>query len=236
MKKVAIVTGSASGLGLESCKVLLSNGFKVIGWDLDITSLSSSDFFSKVVDVTQTTSINQALQEVISKFSKVDVLVNVAGVGMGLPTILDEFIHPLPEFENIIKTNLISTFDVSRQVSAFMENGLILLVSSINAWQGTRFLTAYSASKAAILAMTMPMARDLAGKKVRVVCISPGPFDTPMTANSIEERKIGILKSNCFARFGRPEEFAHAVLFAVKNEYLNGCDLQINGGMINPNL
>ena len=117
-----------------------------------------------------------------------------------------------------------------------MKKGVIILVSSINAYQAYRFQTAYGASKGAVASMALPMSRDLASRGTRVVSICPGGFDTPMTQPMQDSARARVLKAIPVGRFGQAEEFAHAVEFAIGNEYLNGCNLELNGGLVNPNL
>lgn len=236
MSQFAIVTGAASGLGLKTVELLLAKGFKVSAWDMQPIPLKSSDLLSFQVDVTDTHSIAKALEKTLETFPKVDVLVSAAGIALLIPTIRRDFIHPLSQFEKVIKVNLIGTFDVCRQVSMHMNGGVIIVVASINAYQGNRGLVAYSASKGAVAGLAMPMSRDLSFKNVRVVCISPGGFETPMIAGTSPENKIRSSKAVALNRVGQPEEFAHAVMFAIENKYLNGCNLGLDGGLVNPNL
>jgi NAD(P)-dependent dehydrogenase (short-subunit alcohol dehydrogenase family) len=145
-------------------------------------------------------------------------------------------VHSLDSFEKLLKVNLVGTFDVTRQVSKHMTGGVIVLVASINAYQAYKFQTAYAASKGAVASMAMPLSRDLAYKGTRVVSISPGGFDTPMTQPMRDKTRAEVIKAIPSGRMGKPEEFAHAVWFAVENEYLNGCNLDLNGGLVNPNI
>ena len=236
MQKVAIVTGSSSGLGQSVCDLLASKNFRVFGWDLKLTLVNSPNFTFQQVDVTNSSSISSALTQILASNPKIDVLVNAAGIALLSFTITKTSVHPLDVFEKVIKTNLIGTFDVSRQVSKHMNKGVIILVGSIDAYQGSKLHSAYSASKGAVASMAMPMSRDLAYKGVRVVSINPGAFDTPMTQPIHDKIKQKTYSAISSGRFGRPEEFAHTVLFAIENQYLNGCNLELNGGFLVPNL
>ena len=236
MQKIAIVTGSSSGLGNKTVQLLILKSFKVYGWDLTPPPTSSPNLIHQSVDVSQTSSISSALSEILIHHSSIDVLVNCAGVCFLVPIISRSSIHPLQSFEKLIKINLIGTFDVSRQVSKYMKKGVIILVSSINAYQGFRFLSAYSASKGAVASMALPMSRDLSSRGTRVVSICPGAFETPMTESLNQSSKVTGTKAISIRRFGKPEEFAHSVLFAIENDYLNGCNLELNGGLVNPNI
>jgi NAD(P)-dependent dehydrogenase (short-subunit alcohol dehydrogenase family) len=236
MQKVAIVTGSASGLGLKTVILLLSKNFLVFGWDMKTTPLDSPSLKSQIVDVSDTKSISSALSTVLQSTSKIDVLVNAAGILMLIPTISRSSVHSLAAFEKVLKINLIGTFYVTRQVSMHMNGGVVVLVSSINAYQGFKFLAAYEASKGGIASLAMPMSRDLASRGTRVVSISPGAFETPMTQLIRPEIKDNTQNVMASGRFGKPEEFAHAVWFVIENDYLNGCSLDLNGGLVNPNI
>lgn len=236
MSQFAVVTGAASGLGLKTAELLLAKGFKVSAWDVQTVPVTSPDLIQFKVDVSDSASITRALEKTLESFPKIDVLVSAAGIARLIPTIRRNFIHSLTDFEKVIKVNLTGTFDVCRQVSKHMNGGVIVIVASINAYQGNRGLTAYSASKGAVAGLAMPMARDLAFKGVRVVCISPGGFDTPMIASTTPENKAKSMQAVASKRPGNPEEFAHAVMFAVENKYLNGCNLSLDGGLINPNI
>lgn len=236
MSQFAVVTGAASGLGLKTAELLLAKGFKVSAWDIHPIPITSPDLIQFKVDVSDTISITKALEKTLESFPKIDVLVSAAGIARLIPTIRRNFVHSLSDFEKVIRVNLTGTFDVSRQVSKYMNGGVIVIVASINAYQGNRGLTAYSASKGAVAGLAVPMARDLAFKGVRVVCISPGGFDTPMIAATSPENKAKAMQAVASKRPGNPEEFAHAVMFAVENKYLNGCNLSLDGGLINPNI
>lgn len=236
MQQVAIVTGSSSGLGYKTALLLISKNYRVYGWDTKDSPISSPNYTHQTVDVSTTPSISSALSQVLTQHSTIDVLVNCAGVSILVPIISKASIHPLQSFEKLIKINLIGTFDVTRQVSKYMKKGVIILVSSINAYQAYRFQTAYGASKGAVASMALPMSRDLASKGTRVVSICPGGFDTPMTKPMKDAARTRVLKAIPVGRFGEADEFAHAVEFAIGNEYLNGCNLELNGGLVNPNI
>lgn len=236
MQKIAIVTGSSSGLGIKTVELLIQKSFKVYGWDLRPAQKSIPNLIHQSVDVSQTSSISSALSEILTHHSSIDVLVNCAGISILVPLISRSSIHPLESFNKLLKINLIGTFDVSRQVSKYMQKGVIILVSSINAYQAFRFQTAYGASKGAVASMALPMSRDLSSRGTRVVSISPGAFDTPMTQSLNESSKVTGSKAIALGRFGQAEEFAHSVLFAIENDYLNGCNLDLNGGLVNPNI
>ena len=235
-EKVAIITGSSSGLGLSVCEVLLSKGYRVYGWDLKPSPLESPKFTYHEVDIRKSTSITSALSQVLKNSSNIDVLVNSAGIAIFEPTITDSTVHGLESFESLLMINLIGTFDVTRQVSKHMNNGVIILVSSICAVHGAKLLCAYAASKHALTSMALPMSRDLASRGTRVVSIAPGTFTTPMTQGVSTESTSAMLKGVSCGRYGQPSEFSNAVVFAIENNYINGCSLDLNGGFVMPNI
>lgn len=142
----------------------------------------------------------------------------------------------MASFNAVLNVNLIGMFDVCRQVSKAMQGGVIITVGSIASFEGNRGQTAYSASKGAVAALTLPLARDLAQDNIRVVCICPGIFSTPMGDLVVEETKKKLVQSIALKRLGDKKEFAHAVHFVAENNYVNGCLIRLDGGGINPHL
>lgn len=232
MEKVAIVTGGASGIGESIVNVLSSIGYKVIVWDRSGTSKHC--FVS--CDVTSPESVQSALKDSLKISQKFDVLVNSAGIGVALQTITKNLIHDIGTFEAVLRVNTIGLFDVCRNVSRYMQGGVIINIASMAAFEGQKGQVAYSASKGAVVGMTMPMARDLASKSVRVVCLCPGVIETPMSQLIKPSIKEKTLKAVPMGKFGQPEDIAHIVKMCIENQYLNGTCIQINGGAISPNI
>ncbi|OMJ85289.1 hypothetical protein SteCoe_13458 [Stentor coeruleus] len=235
MFQTAIVTGGGSGIGLETAKTLLSKGYKVSIWDLSC-SLSHENLLYYKVDVTKTNTITQALKSTLSSFGKISVLINCAGITISSPIISLNSIHSLEDFEKVLYVNIIGLFDVCRQVARHMIDGVIINISSIHAYEGSRLMSAYSASKGAINGLTLPMARDLAQYKIRVVGISPGLIETPMGVLVKETKRKVFFKETLSGRMGRPEELAHAIMFVIENKYMNGVNFRIDSGAINPHI
>lgn len=232
MEKVAIVTGGNSGLGASIADVLGGMGYRVVVWDR--AGASKHHFVN--CDVTDPRSVQSALNESLKISQKFDVLVNSAGIALALQTITKSSIHDIGSFEAVLKVNLIGMFDVCRNVSKYMQGGVIINIASMAAFEGQRGQVAYSASKGAVAGMTMPMARDLASKSVRVVCICPGVIETPMSKLIKPSIKEKILKSTPTNKFGQPSDIAHIVKMCTENQYLNGTCIHINGGSIAPNI
>lgn len=232
MEKIAVVTGGASGLGESIAQVLSLNGYKVIVWDRSGTSPHTLIN----CDVTNPDSVQSALSASLKISPKFDVLVNSAGIAIAIPTISRNSIHDLSAFESVLQVNIIGLFDVCRNVAKHMQGGVIINIASMAAFEGQRGQVAYAASKGAVAGLTMPLARDLASKKIRVVCLCPGIIETPMSSLIKPSIKEKILKAISVGRFGKTQELAHVVQMCVENGYINGTCVQFNGGGVFPNI
>jgi NAD(P)-dependent dehydrogenase (short-subunit alcohol dehydrogenase family) len=250
--KVAIVTGGASGLGEAAVREFIKFGAKVAIWDLTqdlgvklVQELGSNSFFIRV-DVTSEESVKNALAETVSRFGKVDVLLNSAGILIGRMIVTAKTVHPLEDFERVIRVNLTGTFNVSRLVAKQMstqaeiegERGVIIHVASIAAFEGQRGQCAYSASKGGVVGLTLPMARDLQSYKIRVNSMAPGLFaGTRIFPNGHNKDLLSpMIKEIPSGRTGHHHEFAHAARFLVENSYMNGAVLRCDGGIRLPNI
>ena len=241
-KKVAIVTGGANNLGLEISKELKKNGIDVIIFDIDESRLSElkDEFFVYKVDVTDEKEVSKAIQTVLNKFKRVDILINNAGVIYSEPLInimsIDSMRHSYKSFKNIIDINLNSVFLVSSYVvESMIKNrvkGVIINISSISA-KGNAGQSAYSASKAGVEALTKTWAKELGGFGIRSVAIAPGFIDTGSTNRALNEKIIKHIKSNTpLKRLGRADEVSNTVLFLINNEFINGTVIELDGGLI----
>lgn len=231
--KVAVITGGGSGLGLASAELLLSKGYKVAVWDLKCAPNSSNVLFCEV-NVTDSASISSALEKTLKAYLKIDLLLNCAGIAIAALTISKSGVHSMDIFNKIIQVNLIGLFDVCRQVSKTMRGGVIINVASVAGFEGPRGMCAYSSSKSAILGLTLPMARELARFDIRVVCICPSLFDTPMKQLNRKEVNEIMKEAVLLKRIGEAHEFAHAVYFVAENQYVNGSTIKLDGGTIGP--
>ena len=248
--KVALVTGGASGLGLATTKALLDGGASVV-----ITDLGSSD--GEVVakelgdrvrfaaaDVTNEEETQAAVDTAASEFGGLHVLVNCAGVGFpGRVLTRDGAANDLERFEFVVRVNLIGTFNAIRLAAAQMasqepdgeERGVIVNTASIAAFDGQIGQAAYSASKGGIVGLTLPVARDLASKQIRVMTIAPGTFDTPMLAGLPEDARAKLAEAIPHPhRLGKPEEFGALVSHIVANPALNGETIRLDGALRMP--
>ena len=254
--KVFLVTGGASGLGEGAARALAAKGVHVAIIDRDVEAgqeIADELRGSFVeVDMCETASIEAAVAAVAAKCGRIDGCVNCAGTGMGqLVVNRKDRIHSAEDFEFIIKLNLVGTFVCAAQCAAHMvknapedddgERGVIINVASVAAFDGQNGQAAYSASKAGVVGMALPMARDLGPRGVRVMTIAPGTFSTALTAPIDHgESKVGesLRSQQVFpvGRFGMPSEFAHAVVFIAENKMMTGECIRLDGGIRMPKL
>lgn len=248
--KVALVTGGASGLGLASTSALLDAGASVVIVDLDSSDgevvakeLGDNVRFAPA-DVTNEEQVQSAVSAAAEEFGGLNVLVNCAGVGFpGRVLTREGSPNDVERFEFVVRVNLIGTFNVIRFAAAQMasqepdgeERGVIINTASIAAFDGQIGQAAYSASKGGIVGMTLPIARDLAAKLIRVMSIAPGTFDTPMLAGLAEEARAKLAEAIPHPhRLGRPEEFGALVKHIVENPALNGETIRLDGALRMP--
>ena len=244
---VALVTGAGSGLGLATCKALVNAGAKVMAVDLDYTRLvremaSLGDSVRALkVDVANDASVKVAVEFAVNTFGALHVAVNCAGILGPCKTLSKGELFPLDLWDRVIGVNLTGTFNVIRHAALAMsqndenadgERGVIINTSSGAAWQGQMGQAAYSASKPAVMRLTLPVARDLAQHGVRVVTLAPGLFETGMSAGMpIKVAQNIIEKFILFPnRMGQAQEFSALVRHVVENAYLNATTLNIDGG------
>ncbi|MCO4253349.1 3-hydroxyacyl-CoA dehydrogenase [Pseudarthrobacter raffinosi] len=243
--KVALVTGGASGLGLATVRQLVDKGAGVVIVDLPGSNgeVVAKELNGRVrfapTDVTREEEV-QAAVDACTELGGLDIVVNCAGIGSGRRVVGKSGPFPLNEFERVIQINLIGTFNVIRLAAARMleqpadgeERGVIINTASVAAFDGQIGQAAYSASKAGIAGMTLPIARDLAEHKVRVNTIAPGLFLTPLF-ESLPAESISSLGAQVPhpSRLGRPEEYASLVVHIVENPMLNGETIRLDGAI-----
>jgi NAD(P)-dependent dehydrogenase (short-subunit alcohol dehydrogenase family) len=239
----AIVTGGASGLGLATATDLAKAGAKVVIADLPSSAgAQRADEIGATfapVDVTDETAVQSAV-ELAAGLAPLRILVNCAGIGTPGRVLGKQGVLPLQQFEQVIRVNLIGTFNVIRLAAAAMvqsepvdgERGVIVNTASVAAYDGQIGQAAYSASKGGIVGMTLPIARDLADKLIRVCTIAPGIMDTPLLAGLPEPARESLGKQVPHpARLGTPEEYAALARHIVENGYLNGEVIRLDGGI-----
>jgi NAD(P)-dependent dehydrogenase (short-subunit alcohol dehydrogenase family) len=242
---VAVVTGGASGLGLATAKRLAALGAKVVL--LDLPNSPGADAAAEIgdaarfapTDVTNESDVTAAL-DVAAGLGPIRVAVNCAGVGWAGRVIGKNGVMPLDIFEAVIKVNLIGTFNVIRLAAERItatdeidgERGVIVNTASVAAFDGQIGQAAYSASKGGVVGMTLPIARDLADKKIRVMTIAPGLFLTPMLMSLPQEAQDSLgAQVPHPARLGNPDEYAALVEHIVSNPMLNGETIRLDGAI-----
>jgi NAD(P)-dependent dehydrogenase (short-subunit alcohol dehydrogenase family) len=236
---VAIITGGASGLGLGAAGALVGAGAKAVLVDINeekgaaaVASLGENARFL-ACDVAVPGEVEAVVGEAVEAFGKLDILVSAAGIAPAQRVVSrDGALHDLEVFRQTVGINLIGMFDVIRNVAGAMagndpseegECGVIVNVASIAAFDGQIGQAAYSASKAGIVGMTLPLARDLASIGIRVMAIAPGIMDTPLLAGAPQELKDSLANLAAFPkRLGTPDDFAKLVVAIVENTMLNG--------------
>ena len=235
----AVVTGGVSGLGFGAASRLIKSGGSVVMLDINevrgleaVEELGPSSRFAHC-DVRDPESVAGAVGRTLEEFGRIDILVNAAGVAPAQRLVArDGTLFDLDLFKFVIDVNLVGMFDVIRNVAGAMarnapgeggERGVIVNVASIAAFDGQIGQAAYSASKGGVVAMTLPIARDLGSLGIRVVTIAPGIMDTPLLASAPQELKESLAKLHVFPqRLGTPADFAHLVQAIVENPMLNG--------------
>jgi NAD(P)-dependent dehydrogenase (short-subunit alcohol dehydrogenase family) len=246
-----VVTGGASGLGRASVDLLVERGAKVAIVDLDVMrgeraveDLGEGAAIFIAADCADERQGSRAIGMAQNAIGPLRGLVNCAGIAPAERMISKHKIHELETFTNAVRVNLIGAFNMARLVAAAMkendpipggERGIIINTASIAAYDGQIGQAAYAASKGGVAAMTLPMARDLGGLGVRVMCIAPGVFSTPMVKKMPAEVKERLADLAPFpARFGEPKEFASLVAHIIENPYLNGEIIRLDGAMRMP--
>jgi NAD(P)-dependent dehydrogenase (short-subunit alcohol dehydrogenase family) len=243
----ALVTGGASGLGLATARMIVRGGGQVALFDVNEQAGSAAArelgdaarFY--VVDVTSEAEVTAAVAAASAAMGGLDVAVNCAGIGPPRRFVGKDGPMPAEFFRKVLDINLHGTFLVSVQAAVRMqqnvpnamgERGVIVMTASVAAYDGQVGQVAYSASKGALVAMTLPMARDLSSSGIRVMTIAPGIFETPLLAALPEEAKASLGKQVPFPpRLGQPAEFAQFVQQVIENTMLNGETVRLDGAI-----
>ncbi|MDF1653615.1 MAG: SDR family NAD(P)-dependent oxidoreductase [Coxiellaceae bacterium] len=246
-KKVAIITGGASGMGAATAIQLAKQGAQVALLDMNLEGAQSlaEELGGMAVscDVSDADSAENALQAVVKQYGEVHLAVNCAGIAPAKRVVAkDGSAMPLDNFKRVIDINLIGTFNIVRLVSAQMsqqqpqtdsgERGVIINTASVAAFEGQIGQAAYSASKGGIVAMALPIARELERFGIRVMTIAPGIMSTPMMAGMPENVQQALAQTVTFPkRLGEASEYASLVQHIVENEYLNGEVIRLDGAI-----
>jgi len=243
--RTAFITGGGSGLGAATARALAAAGTRVAIFDRDGDKASAiaAEVGGRAFpcDVADAGGAERSVAEAVGDLGPPAVLVNCAGIGNASRIVGREGPMPLEAFEQVVRVNLVGTFNMMRLAAAPMslappdgngQRGVIISTASIAAFEGQVGQAAYAASKGGIVALTLPAAREFARFGIRVLAIAPGLFLTPLLAELPEETRqaLGASIPNP-PRLGRPEEFAALVLSIIANDYLNGEVIRLDGAL-----
>jgi NAD(P)-dependent dehydrogenase (short-subunit alcohol dehydrogenase family) len=244
--RTALVTGGGSGLGAATARMVVDQGGSVVLADVDAergakvaAELGERARFL-ATDVTDEDSVAAAVAAA-AEGGRLAVAVSCAGIAPAERVLGRDGPHPLARFVAAVQVNLVGTFNVTRLAAQAMagndpladgERGVIVNTASVAAFEGQIGQAAYSASKAGVAGMTLPIARELARHGIRVVAVAPGIFDTPMLAGMADQVRDSLGAQVPFpARLGRPEEYAALVRHIVENPMLNGEVIRLDGAI-----
>jgi NAD(P)-dependent dehydrogenase (short-subunit alcohol dehydrogenase family) len=235
-----LVAGGGSGLGAATAGMLASGGANVVVADLKGEAAGGKVRFVET-DVTDEGSVREAIEGATRGFGGLHGAINCAGVASAEKVLGKQGPHSLDSFAKVVNVNLVGTFNVVRLAAETMaknepsgsgERGVLVNTASVAAFDGQIGQVAYAASKGGVVAMTLPVARELAALGIRVVAIAPGIFDTPMMAGLPEAARDSLGKQVPFpSRLGRPEEYAALVGHIIENEMLNGEVIRLDGAI-----
>lgn len=243
----AIVTGGASGLGEACIRNLVKGGAKAVILDFDQTKgeklaseLGNNVIFVKT-DITSEENVQGAIQNARDTFGGINVVINCAGIGDPGKMLSKKGPLPLATFNRMIQINLVGTFNVTRLAVAQMvnnkpnedgEKGVVINTASAAAFDGQVGQPAYAASKAGVVGMTLPLARECADYGIRVMTIAPGLFNTPMLSILPEAARDALGKMIPFpSRLGKPDEYAALAMHIIENPMLNGEVIRLDGAI-----
>jgi NAD(P)-dependent dehydrogenase (short-subunit alcohol dehydrogenase family) len=251
--QAALVTGGASGLGEATARELARLGAKVAVLDLNMElaekvaqeigeQFGNGCAVACQCDITNTSSVTTALAKATAAHGPARILMNIAGIGSAKRIVgKDGNAAPLEDFARVINVNLIGSYNISRLFAADCvklapleggERGVMMFTASVAAFDGQVGQQAYSASKAGLAGMTLPMARDLAQHGIRVCTVAPGLFATPLMKQLPEAVQASLAASIPFPpRLGKPEEFAQLACHIVTNGHLNGEVIRLDGAL-----
>ena len=251
--QAALITGGASGLGEATAREMARLGAKVAVLDRNaeladkVAQAINAEFgagcaVACACDITDTASVTAAIEKAVAAHGPTRILMNVAGIG-GAKRIVqrDGSAAPLEDFARVVQINLIGSYNMSRLFAAACaklpvldngERGVMMFTASAAAFDGQVGQQAYSASKAGLAGMTLPMARDLAQHAIRVCTVAPGLFATPLIKELPEAVQQSLAASIPFPpRLGKPEEFAELACHIVTNGHLNGEVIRLDGAL-----
>ena len=242
----ALITGGASGLGAATARSLASAGCRVVIADIDDTGGTAIAAEVGGTYVRADTVVSEDVATAVTTASSFEeplrIAVACAGIGPGTRTLgRDGSPHDADVYRRVIEVNQTGTFQLLRHAAAAIasqeplgdgERGVVILTSSTAAVDGPSGMLAYSASKGAVSGMVVPAARDLATLGIRICCILPGTFDTPLLATATPSQKQKLAADTLFPRrLGRPDEFAAVVRLLAEVSYFNAASIRLDGGL-----
>ncbi|TWC29981.1 NAD(P)-dependent dehydrogenase (short-subunit alcohol dehydrogenase family) [Pseudomonas sp. SJZ079] len=245
--RVFLITGGSSGLGLATARALIEHGGQVLLADINAEAgaaraaeLGAQARFVQT-DITREEDGRRAVAAALEAFGGLHGLVNCAGVAPAEKILGRNGAHGLDSFSRVIQINLVGSFNMLRLAAEAMaqgeanaegERGVIVNTASVAAFDGQMGQAAYAASKGGVAALTLPAARDLARSGIRVMCIAPGIFETPMMAGMPQEVRDSLAANVPFPpRLGRPDEYAALVRHIIENPMLNGEVIRLDGAL-----
>lgn len=247
-KGVALVTGAGQGLGRAAALRLASQGAKVVVADINgdavksvVAEIGAANAMGAVMDVTNAEQVEGAISSAADKWGGLHFAVNCAGILAPGRTVSKKGPMNLDKFSKVLQVNVAGTFNVIRLSAHQMtknepnekgDRGVIVNTASIAAFDGQIGQAAYAASKGAIAAMTLPIARDLSTFGIRICTIAPGIFKTPMMAELTDEQCDALTANVPWpSRMGEPDEFAHMVQTVLENQMLNGETIRLDAAL-----
>lgn len=242
--RVFIITGGASGLGAATARMIVDNGGKVVLADVQVEAGEklAAELHGKFIKCDVTSEADGlAVIAAAESMGQLGGLINCAGVAPAVKTVGKDGPHPLEVFQRVININLVGTFNMSRLAAAAMgngeanaggERGVIINTASVAAYDGQIGQAAYGSSKAGVVGLTLPMARDLARSGIRVMTIAPGIFETPMLLTMPQEVQDALGRMVPFpSRLGKPAEYAQLAKSIIENSMLNGETIRLDGAI-----
>jgi NAD(P)-dependent dehydrogenase (short-subunit alcohol dehydrogenase family) len=242
-----IITGGASGLGLATAQMIIDNGGNAVLLDINAAAGQQAEaqlgLKARFVqtDVSNEESVQNAIAFAQSTFGGLNGAINCAGIGPAERVVGKTGPHSLASFTKTITVNLIGSFNIIRLVSAVLqtnepsedgERGVLISTASVAAFDGQIGQAAYAASKGGIVAMTLPIAREMARFGIRIMTIAPGLFETPLLAGLPEEARISLGQQVPFPpRLGQPHEYAALAKHIIENVMLNGEVIRLDGAI-----
>ena len=245
--KIFVITGGASGLGAATAEFLVAKNARVILVDMNVEL--GQQFAAQLGDhaefvqlnVTDEQAVQLFFQQLEAKYSALHGLINCAGIGPSAKVLGKNGIHALDLFQNVLNVNVTGSFNMVRYAADVMsrnpktedeEQGVIINTASVAAYDGQIGQTAYAASKGAIVAMTLPLARELAQHAIRVMTIAPGIMETPMLKALPQKVQDALGDMVPFpSRLAKPSEFAQLAAQIIENSYLNGEVIRLDGAI-----